>query len=126
MQSQVRLIGYRADLLDFLGHLELVLHPAYREGLGIALLEAQAAGVPVVGFRIPGLLEAVDDGRSGLLVPPGDLDALAAAICRLLWNPRLRAQLAQGAREQVRRHFSPARMLQGNLDVYQELLGAQA
>ncbi len=124
LQSQVRLIGYRADLLDFLGHLELVLHPAYREGLGIALLEAQAAGVPVVGFRIPGLVEAVDDGRSGLLVPPGDLDALAAAISRLLWNPRLRAQLADGAREQVRRHFSLEGMLQGNLDVYQELLGA--
>lgn len=118
----VRFAGYRADLREFLGHLEILLHPAHREGLGVALLEAQAAGVPVVAFRIPGVSEAVDDGTSGLLVPPGDTRAMAAAVNRLVWNPRLHASLSDGARRHVREQFSLAGMLEGNLAVYRELL----
>ncbi len=114
--------GYRSDLMEFIGHLDLLLHPARSEGLGLALLEAQAAGVPVVAFRIAGVREAVVDGESGLLVPPGDVPALIDATQRLLLQSDLRSELSAGARAHVGQNFSLQAMLAGNLAVYQDLL----
>ena len=119
----VRFAGYRPDLLDFLGHLQLVVHPATREGLGVSLLEAQAAGVPVVGFRAGGVVEAVDNGTSGVLVSPRDVDALADAIIHLVWHPRERAALGAAARDWIAEQFSVDAMVRGNLDVYSEIIG---
>ncbi|TDJ47842.1 MAG: glycosyltransferase family 1 protein [Gammaproteobacteria bacterium] len=115
--------GYRTDLLDFLGHVQLVVHPAIREGLGLSLLEAQAAGVPVVGFRSGGQTEAVDDGVTGTLVPPLDTGALADAIAHLIYHPRVRTRMGNAAREWIRDRFSLEQMVAGNLSVYNEVLG---
>jgi glycosyltransferase involved in cell wall biosynthesis len=122
LASEVEFAGYRKDLLDFLGHFELLVHPAVREGLGIGLLEAQAAGVPVVAFRTGGVPEAVADGQTGVLVPVGDSAALAGAIAELLSNPVQRRHLANAGPDWVRSEFSLERMVQGNLDVYSEIL----
>jgi glycosyltransferase involved in cell wall biosynthesis len=122
LDGMVRFAGYRPDLLDFLGHLTLLVHTAHREGLGIALLEAQAAGVPPVAFQVPGVSEAVADGETGLLVPSGAGDALAQAVTQLLWNPKRRAAMAAAGRQWVVENFSPERMVLGNLAVYRELL----
>lgn len=122
LSAMVRFAGFRLDLPAFLGHLELLIHPATREGLGVGLLEAQAAGVPVVAYDIPGVREAVANGVSGLLATDGDSDELASAVMRLLWDPRLRQQLAAGARGHVREHFGVEQMVAGNLAVYRELL----
>lgn len=124
--SEVEFAGYRPDLLDFLGHFELLVHPAVREGLGVSLLEAQAAGVPVIAFRAGGVPEAVADGRTGMLLPVGDSTALAAAIADLVINPVRRRYLANAAPEWVRSEFGLERMVQGNLDVYSEILGHSA
>lgn len=118
----IRFAGYRPDLLEFLGHLQLVVHPAMREGLGVSLLEAQAAGVPVVGFRAGGVVEAVDEGATGKLVSPRDVDALAAAVAHLAWHPRERSAMAGAAREWIADHFSVDGMVRGNLDVYREIM----
>lgn len=115
--------GFRPDLRQFLGHLDLVVHTAVREGLGVALLEAQAAGVPVAGFAAGGVAEAVLDGITGRLVPPGDVAALADAMTALLDNGDLRRQLGEAGRDRVRREFSPARMAAAYVDIYRELLG---
>ncbi len=119
----VRFPGYRPDLLDFLGHAHLVVHPATREGLGVGLLEAQAAGVPVVGFRAGGIAEAVNDGVTGKLVSPRDVGGLEAAITYLAYHPRERADMSAAAREWIAEHFSVERMVEGNLAVYREILG---
>jgi glycosyltransferase involved in cell wall biosynthesis len=119
----VQLAGHRLDLLEFLGHVQLVVHPATREGLGVSLLEAQAAGIPVVGSRVGGVTQAVSDGVTGTLVAPRDSDALAAAIIRLVWNPRDRAAMSAAARARIAEHFSADGMVQGNLAVYQEIIG---
>jgi glycosyltransferase involved in cell wall biosynthesis len=117
-------LDYDPDMLAFLGHTQLLVHPAVREGLGVGLLEAQAAGVPVVGFRAGGIPEAVAEGTTGLLVPPGDAEALAAAAVKMLYNPPGRRKMGAAARDWVAAEFNLERMVQGNLDIYRELVDA--
>ncbi len=119
--KQVRFAGYHDDLSRFIGHFKLLVHPAEREGLGIAVLEAQAAGVPVIGFRTGGLIEAVADGETGLLVAPGDLSALAAAITRLIEDEERRARFAVAGPAYINAEFGVDAMVAGNLAVYGEL-----
>jgi glycosyltransferase involved in cell wall biosynthesis len=76
------------------------------EGLGVVLLEAMSYGVPVIASRIGGIPDIVGDGATGLLVPPGDAGALAAALERLAVDPSLRARLGSAGREHVRAQFS--------------------
>lgn len=121
----VILPGFREDLPRLLPCLDLLVHPATMEGLGIILLQAGASGLPVVASEAGGIGEAVVHEETGLLVPPGDPTALSAAVSRLL-SDRDRARTMGGAgRERVLREFSVHRMVEGNLAVYQELLSGK-
>ncbi len=122
MEDRVRLAGFRVDLPRILPCLDLLVHPAYREGLGVSLLQASAAGVPIVACRAGGIPEAVRDGVNGLLVPLGDVNALREAIARLLRDPDLARALGDAGRELVAKEFSPDSMVEGNLAVYREVL----
>jgi len=122
MEDRVRLVGFRGDLPRILPCLDLLVHPAYREGLGVSLLQASAAGVPIVACRAGGIPEAVRDGVNGLLVPPGDADALREAIARVLRNPEFAHELGAAGRTLVATEFSPESMVEGNLAVYREVL----
>jgi glycosyltransferase involved in cell wall biosynthesis len=82
--------------------------PSYGEGLPMALLEAMAAGVPVVATSIGGIPEAVTDGVEGFLVPPGDIAGLAARLRTLLDNPDLAARMGAAARERAADFSAPA------------------
>ena len=117
----VTFAGFRPDLREFLGHVDLLVHPALREGLGVSVLEAQAAGVPVVAFAAGGVTEAVVDGTAGLLVPPADSVALVDAVTRLLDDPNLRQRLGAAGRERMTREFSPGRMAEDYLALYREV-----
>ncbi|MGI9344150.1 MAG: glycosyltransferase family 4 protein [Gammaproteobacteria bacterium] len=119
----VRLAGFRHDLAEFLGHLDVIVHPATREGLGVSVLEAQAAGVPVVAFRAGGVAEAVNDGVTGKLVSPRDVAGLERALTHLAWHPQERAKMGAAAREWVADQFGIDAMINGNLAVYRELTG---
>ncbi len=116
--------GFRRDLARFLPCLDLLVHPADMEGLGIALLQAQAAGVPVVASRAGGIPEAVADGETGLLVAPGDVAGLEAAVARLLADEPGRLAMGRRGRERIREAFSIDTMVIGNLAVYREVLEA--
>jgi glycosyltransferase involved in cell wall biosynthesis len=120
--NSVIFAGYRADLHNYLGDLDLVVHPATSEGLGVCLLEAQAAGVPVVASRVGGIPEAVDDQVTGTLVPSADPEAMARAVIELLGHPERRARMGEAGRRHVARHFSVDAMLSGNLAVYDSIL----
>jgi glycosyltransferase involved in cell wall biosynthesis len=104
----VHFAGFREDLPRLLGNLALVVHPATAEGLGVSLLQAAAAAVPVVAFAAGGVPQAVADGETGRLVPPGDVAALGAAIAELLGDGAERKRLGRAGRERVQRDFSPA------------------
>jgi glycosyltransferase involved in cell wall biosynthesis len=112
----VRFVGTQppATVAALLAGADLFVWPAVAEVIGLALLEAQACGVPVVAGRRPGVATIVDDGRSGRLTPPGDTAAFAAAVGALLDDPAGRAAMGRQARAHARaRHdlVSAARAL---------------
>jgi glycosyltransferase involved in cell wall biosynthesis len=114
--------GFRDDLPQLLPCLDLLVHPALMEGLGVALLQAASAGLPIVAVDAGGMPEAVEDGVNGRLVPPGNDEALANAIHQLLADETLRRRMGESGREKMRRGFSVQQMVLGNLAVYRALL----
>jgi glycosyltransferase involved in cell wall biosynthesis len=122
LREAVKLVGFRDDLHRWLGGLDLLVHPADMEGLGVSLLQAAAAAVPVIASRAGGLSEAVADGVTGFLVPPGEPDALAAAMRRLLADSTLRRRMGEAGRARVLTEFSVDAMVDGNLAVYLRVL----
>lgn len=120
--DRVRLLGHRSDVPELLAASDAFVLPSLYEGSSLAVLEAMAARRAVVSSAIPGTDELIEDGADGLLVPPGDAVALAAALRQLLDDRGLREQLAGLARQKVEERFSPAALASGVEAVYEELL----
>ena len=120
---QVRFLGYRRDIPDLLGIMDMVVMPSLRESFGIVALEAMAMKVPVVASRIGGLEEVVEHERTGLLVPPGDADALAEAIRTLAENPEMRINMGEAGRQRVAEKFSIESTIRRTEEIYLECLG---
>lgn len=108
LEDHVRFLGAvpRPDLLRLYGEVDVFCLPSIYEGFPVAILEAMAAGLPVVSTTVSGIPEAVVDGEGGLLVAPENAVALSEALCRLLLDSTLRRQLSIGARARIRNHFS--------------------
>ena len=113
----VLLTGAREDVPELLKSFDVFAFPSLFEGLCLAVIEAQAAGVPVVATPVGGIRETVVDGVTGLLVPPRDPPALAGAILRLLDDRELAARLAAEAARRVTR-FSEHAMVESTLALY--------
>jgi len=120
--ARVCFLGARADKAELLSACDVFALASRAEGLGVAALEAMAAGRAVVATRVGGLGEAVVDGRTGLLVPPGDPAALAAALARLCDDPALRARLAAAGPERVAEGFEAEQMVGAYERLYREVL----
>jgi len=118
----VQFAGFREDLDSYVSCFDLFAHPALAEGLGVAALKAAAARVPVVGFAAGGMVEAVADGQTGLLVAPEDGDALGAAIARFIDDPALGAEFGKAGRERMQNEFSVATMADRHVVLYENLL----
>ncbi len=119
----VRFAGWRGDVPRQLAAADVVAVPSLQEGLGVAALEAMAAGRPVVASRVGGLAEVVQDGETGWLVPPGDPGALAHALMQALVDPECRRSRGEAARLRVTREFSMTRMASDNETLYRRLAG---
>jgi glycosyltransferase involved in cell wall biosynthesis len=122
LTDRFHLLGHREDIPDLLQRCDLVVLPSLFEGLPVSILEAMAARKPVVASAIAGTAEAVVDGHTGLLVPPGDSNALMAAIRRVLDEPCLAQRLGAAGRARVEAQFSAESMVEGVAKLYQELL----
>jgi glycosyltransferase involved in cell wall biosynthesis len=109
--SRVRFVGEQADVAPFLAEMDLYVQPSVAEGMPNSILEAMAAGLPVVATAVGGTPEVVIDGETGLLVPPGDSAALAAAVTRCLRDPVALAAFGRAGRARVEAHFGEAAML---------------
>jgi glycosyltransferase involved in cell wall biosynthesis len=119
--ERVSFLGPRNDVFELMGQADVLLHTAESEAFGMVLIEAMAAGLPVVAAAIDGPREIIEHGRSGLLVPPGDPRGYAEAIRRLVQAPDLAIDLALNARKRVETHFSARRMAEQTAAVYDEL-----
>lgn len=122
LADHVQFAGFRDDLDRYVGAFDLFVHPALAEGLGVATLKAQAAGVPVVGFDAGGLSEAVANGETGLLVPPEDVDALSEAIATMIDDDALRERCGARGRERMQSEFSIETMVDKHLQLYESIL----
>ena len=101
---------------------DIFVMPSIQEGLGLSVMEAQAAGIPVVASNVGGLPDVVDDGRSGILVTPGQSRALAEKIIFLLQNPSLAQSMAREARMTIQEKFSLDQMVDKTVLFYEENL----
>jgi glycosyltransferase involved in cell wall biosynthesis len=110
--------GFRADLDRLIPHLDLFVLPSYTEGLPNVVLEACAAGVPVVATAVGGTPEVIEDGVSGLLVPPGDAEALAARVGEALASEERLRELGFQGRQRVLEHFSFVAQVKRYLDLF--------
>jgi glycosyltransferase involved in cell wall biosynthesis len=117
----VQFAGFRDDLDKFIGCFDLLAHPALAEGLGVAALKAAAAGVPVVGFEAGGMKEAVDNGETGLLVPPENVDDLRDAIVKMIDDDHMRQQMSVAGRQRMQKEFSIAVMADKHVALYESL-----
>jgi glycosyltransferase involved in cell wall biosynthesis len=118
----VQFAGFRDDLDEFMGCIDIFVHPALAEGLGVATLKAAAAGVPVVGFDAGGLPEAVVNGETGTLVPPEDVDALREAITALVEDRDLGRRMGAAGKQRMQKDFSIATMADKHIALYESVL----
>jgi len=115
--------GHRGDMPEVLAQAHIACLPSYREGLPKFLIEAAAAGLPLVTTDVPGCREVVTDGDNGLLVPPRDAQALATALDRLIRAPDLRRRFGAQSRLRAETRFANERVFARVLEVYADLSG---
>jgi len=118
MQHAVAFLGHRDDVPARLAEADIFALPSRSEAFPNAVLEAMAAGLPIVASGVGGILELVDDGRTGLLVRPGDAEALAAKLCGLMEDEALSARLGAAARKEAHARYSFERMVSGFEHIY--------
>jgi glycosyltransferase involved in cell wall biosynthesis len=121
LEKHVFLAGFRPDILSVHKAFDLFVMSSVTEGLGTSLLDAMACGTPIVATTAGGMPEVVADGRTGLLVPVRDHEAMAGAIVRLLRDEALRARMGAAGEARVRERFSAERMVQDTLAVYERV-----
>ena len=122
IDQRVRFLGYRVDIPELLASSDLCVLSSLSEGLPLSVLEAMAAGKPVVATSIDGTDEAVVHGETGLLVPPADSHALAAAIRTVLEDDELAHRLGTSGRARVDAEFRVEKMVSRVAEIYDELL----
>jgi glycosyltransferase involved in cell wall biosynthesis len=122
LSDSARFLGYREDVPSILTRSDLFLFPSLFEGLGVAALEASAAGIPVVASTVAAIAEAVDHGVTGVLRPANDIDGLANAAIQLLSDRELALRLGQAGRERIKTRFSKKVSAEALLGIYDECL----
>jgi glycosyltransferase involved in cell wall biosynthesis len=113
--------GFVEEIHDAVAGLDVLWHPSRSEGLGTSVIDAMAIGVPPIAFAVGGLPEVIEDGKSGILVPPGDVNAFMRAAAELVTNDSLRAKLADGARIRAK-EFDAKRMIERTAEVYDRVI----
>lgn len=121
-EGAVEYWGWRSDIPAVLSQADILCLPSYREGLPRSLLEAGAAGLPLIATDVPGCRDVLQPGVSGLLVPPRDSAALASAILRLVDDAGMRKHMGQAARIDVAKRFSTASVVNATVTVYQDAI----
>lgn len=124
-RERVRRVSFTPTPERYMVAADIFCLPSYREGFGQVIIEAGASGVPTVASRIYGITDAVDDGKTGLLFPPGDIAALTQALLELIENQELRQRMGELARKRAIEFFSNEMFTAELLRLYKSLLVEQ-
>jgi glycosyltransferase involved in cell wall biosynthesis len=122
LEGKIHFLGRCTDIPELLGASDVFVLPSQNEGNPLALMEAMAAGLPVVATAVGGVPELLEDRKSGFLVAPGDWEALGGAMMRLLGNIEMRRRMAASAAQRAIEVFSATRMAQGYMELYERSL----
>lgn len=125
IEDRVRICSYPGPIAEMLGALDIFVHASRADSSPIAIHESMSAGLPAVVSHVGGTAELVADGVSGLIVPPDDPQALAAALIRLIGDPGLRERLGRAARERYAAHHRPERMARETERLFESLVAAR-
>jgi glycosyltransferase involved in cell wall biosynthesis len=126
IEDSVVFAGERHDMPEVYASLDIVVLPSLSEGMPMSILEAMAAGKPIVASSVGAIPSVVLPDQTGLLIEPGDLVGLRAAMERLLSDPELRTRLGEEGQTMINRHYSADVMAHKYLHVYQRVLDRQA
>lgn len=121
-QDYVRLVGHLADPKEFYEAMDVFVLSSIREGLPNVVLEAMAMETPVVATRVAGVPTLIKDGQSGLIVDPGNAEALVAGLAKLVDNPILREEFRRAGRRRVEAHFAFDRRMEKVVRIYDQIL----
>lgn len=125
ISTHVEFMGNRRDIPQLLSKSDcLVLSTVTQEAFGRVILEAQAAGVPVVATKVGGVSEIIDDGKTGFLVAPKDISAMADAVLRVLKDPELASHFVKEARKKIENRYTLKHMAEATLQVYHEAVSS--
>jgi N-acetyl-alpha-D-glucosaminyl L-malate synthase BshA len=124
--DEVDFLGEQDQVVPLLSAADVFLLPSAQESFGLAALEAMACDVPVVASRVGGLPEVIDDGGTGFLHDPNDLDGMARSALQLLTDEPLHARMAAAARQAARQRFCDERIVPIYEAYYEEILSRQA
>ncbi|MFY9188860.1 MAG: glycosyltransferase [bacterium] len=122
LHQEFKFLGYRPDIAAVTSALDVAVLTSCQEGQGLVLLEAMAAGKPLVATAVGGITEVVQPKHTGLLVPPGMPQAVAQAVLQLLEHEEQALAMGRAGQELVRRQFSQAAMAQRTAELYRELV----
>jgi glycosyltransferase involved in cell wall biosynthesis len=123
LEAHVRFLGLRKDVARLLTGADLFLLTSISEGIPLTVIEAMAAGLPVVSTRVGGLPEVVEEGRTGLMEASGDYAGLARAVCELAAEPEMRREMGRLGRQRAIALFSEQHMHAQYGRLYREMLG---
>jgi glycosyltransferase involved in cell wall biosynthesis len=123
LSDYVIFTGFRTDIPQITAIFDIAVLASFYEGLGRVLLEAMVLGKPVIATRVGGIVDVVDDGKTGILVPPNDSEALAQALIKLLLDGELRRRMGEAGRAKIDAKFSARTMVSQIEKVYEELIG---
>ncbi len=122
LTKRVRFLGGRSDVPALLQAADLFVLPSHAEGMPLTIMEAMAAGLPVLATRVGGVPEVVEDGLTGLLIEPHRPSQLAASIMRLVSEPQLRQAFGAAGQKRVKTHFSHGQMLTAIKQAYANVI----
>ncbi len=122
LSAYVIFTGFRTDIPQINAIFDLAVLASLFEGLGRVLLEAMVLGKPVIATRVGGIVDVVDDGKNGILIPPGDHVALTTALITLLQDRQLRVKMGEAAKRKIDEKFSAQTMVKRIEDLYDELI----
>jgi glycosyltransferase involved in cell wall biosynthesis len=122
MENKVRWLGFTSNIPSFLAALDIYIQTSVNEGLSLSILEAMAAEKSVIATRVGSADEIIQDGKTGILIPPGSITAASQSLLSLLDDAKKRSQLAQNAKEYVSTEYGIQHMVDGYESIYCQLM----